>query len=65
MMDRLGFCTKWINWIKACLDSSTILVLVYGIPTQEFKPIRGLRQGNSLATFLFLIMTEGLNGIVS
>ena len=64
MMARLGFCTRWINWIKACLDSSTISILVNGSLTQEFIPTKGLRQGDPLAPFLFLIVVEGLNGIV-
>jgi len=39
-------------------------VLVNGSPTQEFKPKKGLRQGNPLAPFLFLIVAEGLAGII-
>ena len=45
MLGRLGFCRKWIEWIKNCLESSTISVLVNGSPTTEFKPMKGLRQG--------------------
>jgi len=33
-------------------------------PTQELKPRKGLRQGDSLAPFLFLIVAEGLAGVV-
>ena len=43
MMGRLGFCERWIQWIRACLESATISVLVNGSPTKEFKPSRGLR----------------------
>ena len=34
MLERLGFCLKWRNWISACLHSATILVLVNGSPTK-------------------------------
>jgi len=51
-------------WIKGCLESATISVLVNGSPTSEFKPSRGLRQGDPLAPFLFLIIAEGLAGLV-
>jgi len=64
MMGRLGFCSKWIRWIRGCLESSTISVLVNGSPTWEFKPQKGLRQRDPLAPFLFLSVTEGLAGAV-
>ena len=64
MMGRLGFNNKWIHWIKVCLESTTISVLVNGSPTKQFKPKKGLRQGDPLAPFLFLIVVEGLAGLV-
>jgi len=64
MMGRLGFCGRWIQWIKACLESATVSVLVNGSPTKEFKPSRGLRQGDPMAPFLFLIVAQGLAGLV-
>jgi len=56
MMCRLGFCNKWIDWIRACMESSTIFVLVNGSPTWEIRPTRGLTQGYPMTTFLFLIV---------
>ena len=64
MMAKLGFCDKWIKWIRDCLESSTISVLVNGSPTEQFSPTKGLRQGDPLAPFLFLIVVEGLAGVV-
>ena len=64
MMARLGFCQKWIRWIKECMESSSVSVLVNGSPTKEFVPTRGLRQGGPMAPFLFLIVAEGLAGLV-
>jgi len=63
-MARLRFCQKWIRWIKECMESSSVSVLVNGTPTKEFVPTRGLKQGDPMAPFLFLIVVEGLAGLV-
>lgn len=65
MMNRMGFCAKWIAWIMGCLGSASISVLVNGSPTGEFQMEKGLRQGDPLAPFLFLIVAEGLTGLFS
>ena len=63
MLKRLGFYDRWIRWIKGCLESASVSVLVNGSPTREFFPRKGLRQGDPLAPFLFLIVAEGLAGV--
>ena len=60
----MGFNEKWIGWIKGCLSSTSISILVNGSPTSEFKPQRGLRQGDPLAPFLFDLVAEGLTGMM-
>jgi len=64
MMRRLCFNSKWILSIKSCLKSATVSVLVNGSPTKQFRPKKGLRQGDHLAPFLFLIVDEALTGLV-
>ena len=64
MLYKLGFHRKWIKWVRGCLESASVSVLVNGSPTLEFKPSRGLRQGDPLAPFLFIVVAEGLAGLV-
>lgn len=63
-MKSLGLCNKSIDWIKGYVESSMISILVNGSPTEEFKPTNGLKQGDPLALFLFLIVADGLSGLV-
>jgi hypothetical protein len=64
MLDRLGFCEKLIRWIRACVFAGNLSILVNGSPTKEFNIQRGLKQGDPLAPFLFLIVAEGFGGLM-
>ncbi|XP_022003858.1 uncharacterized protein LOC110901312 [Helianthus annuus] len=64
VMLQMNFPVKWRKWIMATLISARASVLVNGSPTMEFKYSRGLRQGDLLSPFLFVIAMEALTGIM-
>lgn len=64
MMERLGFCEKWRRWIRVCTFSGKCSMLVNGSPIKEFNIQKGLKQGDPLAPFLYLMVAEGLSGLM-
>ncbi|KAK9065703.1 hypothetical protein SSX86_015104 [Deinandra increscens subsp. villosa] len=64
MLLFMGFGYKWRQWIRNCLTSTRSSVLINGSPTCEFNIGRGLRQGDPLAPFLFILVMEGLHVFV-
>ncbi|KAL4298113.1 hypothetical protein GQ457_12G008760 [Hibiscus cannabinus] len=58
---KMGFGEVWCSWIKCCISTTNISVLVNGSHTRSFSIRRGLRQGCLLSPLFFNIIAEVLS----
>nr|GFB54140.1 RNA-directed DNA polymerase, eukaryota [Tanacetum cinerariifolium] len=65
VLSAFGFGSKWCHWIRGLFSSNMASVFVNGSPTTEFPIYRGLKQGDPLAPFLFILIMESLHISVS
>ncbi|GJS78075.1 RNA-directed DNA polymerase, eukaryota [Tanacetum coccineum] len=61
VLRAFGFGSKWCSWIRGCLHSGMASVLLNGSPTSEFQFHCGLKQGDPLAPYLFILIMESLH----
>ncbi|KAA3474991.1 reverse transcriptase [Gossypium australe] len=64
IMGKMGFDPNWISSIMNCISIVSYSVILNGQIGDTFHPSIGLRQGDPLSPFLFLICGEGLSSLM-
>ena len=65
LLEKLGFARAWIRWVMACISSVSYAVLLNSHSHGFIRPERGIRQGDPLFPFLYILCTEALVNVLN
>lgn len=60
-----NFDSTWIKLIMNCVSNASTAILWNGEPLPNFNPGRGLRRGDPLSPYLFVLCMERLSNMIS
>lgn len=64
MMSNFGFPQIWIQRIMQCIKTVSYSFLQEGKIFGDMHPERGVRQGDPISPYLYILYAEGLTGII-
>ena len=63
-MIKMGFHVKWVELIMHCITSVSYSILVNGAAYGDIIPTRGLRQGDPISPYIFLLCADGFSSLI-
>jgi hypothetical protein len=64
MLQRFGFCSKWIEWMGACIFAGNLSVFVSGNSMSKIDIKRGLNKEILLPLSISCLVAEGFSGVM-
>lgn len=64
ILSLLGFHHSWVHWIRQCITTTSFSILLNGASYGKFSFYRGIKHGDSLSLFLFILGSEILSKLI-
>ena len=64
-MLKLGFPDMWVDRVMSYMTSSSFSIQISGKAYGNIYPLRGLRQGDPLSPYLFLLCAKGFSSLLA
>jgi hypothetical protein len=64
VMEALSFSKRWCSLVMRCVTGVSFTVRIDGNFSTVFPPTRGIRQGDPMSPYLFLLCAEGLSSLL-
>ncbi|BBN68640.1 RNA-binding protein [Prunus dulcis] len=62
---QAGFACDWVQLVMECISLVRFLVLLYGRSGTSFKPSRGIRQGDPISPYFFILVSDVLSSMLN
>jgi hypothetical protein len=65
VMGKMGFSERWVSLIMVCVRSVTYSIVINGQLVGNIIPSRGIRQGDPISSYLFILCAEALSAMLN